>query len=93
MAQQQHRNAPDSEQHRTLGGTSGRGGSNNVIVGTVVVIGAIVFSFVFFGNWDGAGIGRTDSAGGTAGGDAAATAPAEGNTGAPAGMEGSAAEQ
>ncbi len=78
MAQQEHRNIPDSEQHRTLGGKSRPGGSNNVIVGTIVVIGAIVFSFVFFGDWDGASTDRIDSAGG----DAAATAPDEGDAGA-----------
>ena len=50
MAQQEHRNVPDSEQQRALGGKSRRGGSNNVIIGTIIVIGAIVFSFVFFGN-------------------------------------------
>ncbi|RDC73050.1 hypothetical protein DLJ49_07985 [Rhodovulum sp. 12E13] len=92
MAQQQ-RNTPDSEQHRTLGGKSRRGGSNNVIIGTVIVIGAIVFSFVFFGNWEGADIGRTESAGGTADGEAAATAPTYGE-GEPADVEGvPAAEQ
>jgi hypothetical protein len=73
MAQQEHRNVPDSEQQRALGGKSRRGGSNNVIIGTIIVIGAIVFSFVFFGNWEGAEIGRTEGVGGTADGEAAAT--------------------
>lgn len=77
MAQWQRKDAPGTAQRHDPRERSGRGASNDVLLGgTAVVIAVIVVSFIFVGQREGAGIGRNESVGGTAGEDAAATAPA-----------------
>jgi hypothetical protein len=60
MAQQQQ-GSSEREQRQTPA-PKGRGTSNSVIVGTILVLGVLVFSFLFFGDWDFFGPGAYEEA-------------------------------